>query len=72
MKSFGEFINESKIMSKSDIQKLIKKLGSDGPVDDDSAFDIADGILYDEPGLKAGIKKHFGVTDAQGWLANKI
>ncbi len=30
---------------------------------DDAAFDIAEGILFDEVGLEAGIKKHFGVRE---------
>lgn len=59
-------------MSKGEIIKLVKELISDGRHGDDAAFDIADGILFDEDGLEEGIKKHFGASDAQGWLANKI
>jgi hypothetical protein len=59
-------------MSKKDIEKLVKELVSDGRHGDAEAFDIADGILYDDEGLESGIKKHFGASDAQGWLANKI
>lgn len=59
-------------MKKSQIDKLVKELVSDGRVSDDEAFDIADGILFDEEGLAEGIKKHYGASDAQGWLANKI
>ena len=72
IKSYKEFINEAKVMSKKDIQKLVKDLVSDGRHGDDAAFDIADGILYDEEGLEAGIRKHFGVRDPQGWLADRI
>jgi hypothetical protein len=61
-----------KVMPKKEIEKLIRELVSDGRHNDDEAFDIADGILFDEEGLKAGIKKHYSVRDPQGWLANKI
>ena len=60
------------MMSKKQIVELVNDLTSDGRHGDDAAFDIAEGILFDEVGLEAGIKKHFGVRDAQGWLANKI
>lgn len=66
------FINEEKVMSKKDIQKLVKGLSGANSVGDDEAFDIADGLLFDEEGLEAGIKKHFKASDAQGWLANQI
>jgi hypothetical protein len=72
IKNYKEFINEAKVMSKKDIQKLVKDLVSDGRHGDDAAFDIADGVLYDEEGLEAGIRKHFGVGDPQGWLADRI
>ena len=67
-----ESVNEAKVMSKKDIQKLVKDLVADGRHGDDAAFDIADGILYDEEGLEAGIRKHFGIKDPQGWLADRI
>ena len=70
--TFKQFVNEAKVMSKKRIEKLIKDLVSDGRHGDDEAFDIADGILYDEEGLEFGIMKHYGVKDPQGWLANKI
>jgi hypothetical protein len=60
------------MMSKKQIEELVKELTTDGPIGDTEAFDIADGILFDEEGLEEGIKKHFNVVDAQGWLANKI
>jgi hypothetical protein len=66
-----ESVNEGKVMSKKDIQNLLKTLGGESE-DDSAAWDIADGILYDTPGLEAGIKKHFGARDPQGWLANYI
>jgi hypothetical protein len=72
LKTYEEFINEAKVMSKKDIDKLVKELVADGRHGDDAAFDIADGILFDEEGLEAGIKKHYRVSDVQGWLADRI
>ena len=40
--------------------------------DDNMAFDIADAFLYDEEGLEEAIKKHIGVVDVQGYVANYI
>ena len=60
------------MMSKKEINDLVNELKSDGNIQDDEAFDIADGILFDEEGLEEGIKKHFNVVDVQGWLANQI
>tara|TARA_R100000789_G_C3014181_1_gene152021 strand:+ start:249 stop:461 length:213 start_codon:yes stop_codon:yes gene_type:complete len=59
-------------MTKKDIEKLVDTLGFDEHTGDAEAYDIADGILYDTPGLEAGIRKHFGVGDPQGWLADRI
>ena len=59
-----------KVMSKSDIQRLLHMHSSDAT--DDEAYDIADGLLFDNEGLEAGIKKHFGVRDVQGWLADRV
>ena len=60
------------MMSKKEINDLVNELKSDGNIQDDEAFDIADGILFDEEGLEEGIKKHFNVVDVQGWLENQI
>jgi len=59
-------------MNKKQIDELVNELTLDGPIGDAEAFDIADCILFEEEGLEEGIKKHFDVRDAQGWLANKI
>ena len=59
-------------MNKKQIEKLVNDLILDGPIGDNEAFEIAYNILYDEKGLEEGINKHFGASDAQGWLANKI
>jgi hypothetical protein len=60
------------MMSKKEIIKLVNELVDDGRHGDAAAFDIADGILMDEVGLAEGINKHFGASDAQGWLADRI
>ena len=36
------------MMSKKEINDLVNELKSDGNIQDDEAFDIADGILFDE------------------------
>ena len=60
------------IMTKESIDKLVKELVSDGRHPDDQAYDIAQGILFDEEGLEAGIRKHFKVADPIGWLTDRI
>ena len=60
------------IMTKESIDKLVKELVSDGRHPDDQAYDIAQGILFDEEGLEAGIIKHFRVADPIGWLTDRI
>ena len=60
------------IMTKESIDKLVKELVSDGRHPDDQAYDIAQGILFDEEGLEAGIRKYFRVSDPTGWLADRI
>ena len=73
IKRIKESVNEStqKFIKTYEVytQAPAKMIAFDG---DDEAFDIADGILYDEEGLEAGIRKHYGIRDPQGWLANKI
>jgi hypothetical protein len=43
-----------------------------GDIDDTMAFDIADSWLDDNPGARAAIKKHYGASDIQGFVANRI
>lgn len=43
-----------------------------GDIDDSMAFDIADSWLMDNPDAPAVIKKYYGATDAQGFVANRI
>lgn len=61
-----------KTWTKAKLDKFVKDLTVDGRHGDDAAFDIADGILSSEEGLKEAIKKFYSVSDVQGWLANKI
>ena len=39
---------------------------------DEVAFDVADGVLADNPGLKEYIVVKIGARDYQGWLANQF
>ena len=41
-------------------------------INDSMAFDIADGWLMDNPTATAAIKKYYGATDTQGFVANRI
>ena len=43
-----------------------------GDIDDSMAFDIADGWLMDNPTAPAAIKKYYGASYAQGFVANRI
>ena len=43
-----------------------------GDIDDSMAFDIADSWLSENPTAKEAIKKHYGATDASGFVANRI
>jgi hypothetical protein len=61
----------SKVMSKKEVKDFCKTLIADGPIPDCEAFDIAEGCLYDEGGLKEGIIA-MGIRDPHGWLANQI
>jgi len=58
-------------MNEIKLNELIYRFGGE-QVDDDTAFDIADGILYDNPGLSEHIIKVKGIADPQGWLANQL
>jgi len=62
-------------MTKSQFNKVMKKVHSikeDGPMDDEAAFDTAEFILMDNPGLKEYIQNTLHVRDVQGWLADEI
>ena len=62
-------------MTKTQFNKIMKEVRSisqDGPLDDEAAYDTADFILGDNPGLREYIQKHVGAYDAQGWLMCEI
>jgi len=59
-------------MSREQINQIVKELVSDGIHSDCEAYDIAQNVLFDEPGMKEGIIKHFRVSDPVGWLADRI
>ena len=50
---------------------LQRGVGEAGDLNDSQAFDIADGILADEPGLAEYLNSK-GIKDPQGWLADII
>ena len=56
--------------TKHEIDELVSTLITE-EVGDSEAFDIADGILYTEQGLKESIERVYGVSDALGWLADR-
>lgn len=63
-------------MTKQQLDLELKELSlgakEAGDIDDSMAFDIADGWLMDNPDAPAAIKKYYGATDAQGFVANRI
>ena len=63
-------VNES--WNEAKLQDFLRSLRADGPIDDMEAFDIADGILFDEPELEAYVRDVKGIEDVQGWLADRI
>jgi hypothetical protein len=68
----------AKQWSKEEIDKFTSELGNNiekgEGVDDSAAFDIADGLLETEGGLKESIAKEYGIElqYVQEWLADKI
>jgi hypothetical protein len=68
-------MNESS-WNRQKIEKLIKDLRADkqfrGSVSDAEAFEVAQGILDDEPGLEKAVKQIYKVKDVAGWLANYV
>ena len=62
-------------MTQSQFNKILKevrRIREDGPFDDEAAYDMADFILMDNPGLKEYIQTVIGAYDAIGWLADEI
>jgi len=58
------------------LQTLIKELREGaqdaGDIDDSMAFDIADGVLFDEEGLEEYLRDVKGIEDPMGYIANYI
>ncbi len=52
------------------LQKLLNSLGGE-IVDDSAAHDIAEGLLFEEEGLKEYLQSK-GIKDPLGFLANRI
>jgi hypothetical protein len=63
---------EEGMWTRDEVNDFVNDLKSEGGIGDDEAFDIAEGILADEPGLKKYIIKMMGIKDPIGWLANRI
>ena len=67
-------------MEKSEFDKIIKETNElhwdfeeDGvELDDEMAFDIANNIIRENPGLKEYIQKNIGASDYVGWLMQEI
>ena len=60
-------------MTQSQFQEILRRVQSlhldfeDG-INDEQAFDMANFILDDNPGLKEFINENVGASDAVGWL----
>jgi len=60
---------------KAKIDRLIRDLSADKQYrsfNDAEAFEVAQSILDDHPGLEDAVKSIYRIQDVQGWLANKI
>jgi hypothetical protein len=60
---------------KSKVEKFVKDLSKDRKYhkfNDNQAFDMAQSILHDNEGLEKAIKANYRVSDAAGWLADKL
>ena len=62
--------------NKPKIEKALRELQQGaqeaGDIDDSMAYDLADSWIADNPGVDAAIKKHYGVSDVIGFVANRI
>ena len=54
------------------IMDRVRSISQDGYMDDEAAFNTAEFVLMDNPGLKEYIQNTIGAYDAVGWLANEI
>lgn len=53
------------------LSTLMAELRGQG-ISDNEAFDVADGILRDDPDLATYLRVHKGIEDPVGWLANRL
>jgi hypothetical protein len=53
------------------LNELLKSLGGEKTTENE-AFELADNILREYPGLEEYVKKNYRVRDVQGWLANQF
>ena len=67
----AKFVNESAPYTEQMLQDLLSDLGG-GAESDDAAFEIAQMLMMEEPGLEDYIRRSQGVRDPLGWLANRI
>ena len=67
----AKFINESARYTEAMLQDLLSELGDEAGSDDE-AFEIAQMLMNEEPGLEDYIRRSQGVRDPLGWLANRI
>ena len=64
--------NFETVWNEGKLQAFVRDLRNAGlEFSDGEAFDIADGILMDEPELIDYLASK-GISDAQGWLANQF
>jgi hypothetical protein len=66
---------ESPSWNKASIEKLLRDLTVDKQsrnFNDAEAYETAQSILDDKPGLEDAIKNNYRVTDVVGWLADKM
>ena len=67
-------------MTKTAFDKIVKQLSfvareleADGmEVDDSIAYEIAGNFMRDNKGMTEYLLKNLGVSDAQGWIADRI
>ena len=58
------------VYTEKKLKDLLKDLRASN-ISSDEAYDIADGILFEEEGLKEYIESK-GIRDVLGWLANRV
>ena len=59
--------------TKKELDKFIDDLSNPTePLDGSEAMDVAADLISYEDGLETAIKKHYGVSDAVGFLADQM